>query len=113
MATYTDKELLKLRKYLIENASERVASKMVSFKKYYPFDRDKNDYLITVVHVPGLGTVELYFTAMSSMLRINGVAIDQLRVKNLGFEAADKAILKAVDDDKINRSKSWFDSQPD
>lgn len=108
MAKYTNKELIKLKKHLDDNIDSLIEKGNVSQYSRYPDDpKIRDTYQVMVLNVNGLGRVEMYFS-MLSILKIDGIIVEEKIVNKLGFRDTCKMYEEAYKNKKIKDSKGWF-----
>lgn len=110
MKTFSDEELAKLRKYLEDKANALANEGRIRQVPYYPGKELLRDYLWTIVEVPDLGRIEMYFTIMSSILKINRVSVEVERVESFNFKQINDILLDALKQKTIADSRTWFDN---
>lgn len=112
MASFTDKFLSKLRAYLCDNSKELAQKNKISQVPYYRDDLTLRHYQWTIIDInePGLGLdrIEMYFTAFSDVLKINGINIESAKVKEFNFEEANKILIEALNEKKITDAENRF-----
>lgn len=111
MNKFTDEQLLKLRDYMNENCQTLVKEQRVSRVPYYPNQASMRSYCWTVIEIAGLGTIDLYFTGISSVLKINGVGVEEKRVRQFRFEDVERRLIKELNNQKVKESQKWFDEK--
>lgn len=110
MKSFTDEQLTKLYQYLIENAKKLIKEKRGSQVPYYPNNPSMKDYCWTVIHIEGLGIIDMYFTGISSVVKVNGVFVEEKKVIQFNFRNAERRLLEELNDQKIEASKEWFNN---
>ncbi len=111
MKTFTDQQLITLKNLLVENAQELFINGKVKQVPYYPGDGLMKDYqwIIINLHHLKIGEVEMYFTGLSSILKIDSVQIDPDKVNELGFKQIEKIFRELLKDKKVEELGNILD----
>lgn len=105
---FTDEQLAKLRKYLEDNATELASSNNISQIPYYPKKETLRDYQWLIVNVEKLGRIEMYFTGVSSLLKIKGIYVESNRVDSFNFRQIHDVLLNTYNQNLIDKSTDFF-----
>lgn len=105
---FTDEHLAKLRKYLQENATELAINNKIYKMPYYPKKEHFRDYQWLIVNHDRLGRIELYFTGMSSVLKIKGIYVESNRVDSFNFREIHDILEREYNQKLVNDSDQFF-----
>jgi predicted RNA-binding protein associated with RNAse of E/G family len=94
---YTDEQAKKIADYIFENAEKLVYSEHTSLRREYPDQEHLAGYNWLIVEI-SLGTVEFYFTSVSSAIVIRQKTttniIPQEQITSAQFSKAYKEVLR-------------------
>lgn len=110
MTSFTDEHLAKLRRYLEVNAYKLSSQGMIKRIPYYSGNLKLRDYLWTIVIIKEIGSVELYFTGSSSILKINGIYVESERVDSFNFREIQDILIKAYNEKLIEDSDNFLNN---
>ena len=107
---FTISQLQNLSKYLIENADILASTGKIKRLPYYPKRQDMADYKWTIVSLDNIGEINMYHTACSSILKIDGIWVSSEMLKDVSFENTERALIDAFNSIKIKKIGNYLDS---
>lgn len=105
---FSDEQLAKLRKYLEDNAVELALKDKISKIPYYKKKETLRDYQWLIVQVDRFGKIEMYFTGISSLLKIKGIYVESNRVDSFNFKQIHNILEKAYNKNLIKNSEDFL-----
>ena len=105
MENFTTLELFKLKEHLIKNAAELANSNKIEQIPYYRNNQEMKDYQWTKVAVKENLVIEMYFTSVSHIVKINGVFVQNSELREIKFEDANDVLVEELKRIKIKETK--------
>ena len=108
---FSKDEIDKLLNYLEEKAEELGKGGRISDAAYYPGRHDLADYRWLIIDVAGLGTIRLYCTSVSNVIKINNVEVHISPVSYDRLAAVSNKLNDELNKYKVEKSKGWFNNK--